>query len=273
MIVVLVVFTFIVLAIASIADLKTREVQDYLSYGLIFSAIGIRLIYGVFDWHVIVSGLFGVGVMYLLALLFYYTGQWGGGDSKLLIGMGAVIGISYPFNLSSFAVLYYMLLVLAIGAIYGVIYLIVISILNWGKFVAMFKKEFKDNIRIVKLVLFFSLAFLIAGLFFKFLMVLVIFPIGFYLLYLFVISVENSCFIVDTKISRVTEGDWLYEDVRLKGRRLMSKRTMEREDLLKLKKLAKIHNFDKVKIRIGIPFVPSFLFAYIVFIILPVFGI
>ena len=95
----LIILALIVLFIASYTDLKTREVPDWLNYSLIFSAFGIRTIFSFeLGWEIIISGLIGFVIALSIALLFYYTGQWGGGDSKLLMGMGAIIGVSYPFN-------------------------------------------------------------------------------------------------------------------------------------------------------------------------------
>src|SRR3989338_5965028 len=79
---------------ASYTDLKTREVPDWLSYGLIFSALGIRALFslGELDGGILLRGLAGFAVFVAIAYLMYYTRQWGGGDSKLLMGLGAAIG-------------------------------------------------------------------------------------------------------------------------------------------------------------------------------------
>src|SRR3989344_3227915 len=127
--VLLVTVVLIVLACASYTDLRTKEVPDWLSYGFIVAALGIRGIYSFQNGgQIIVSGLLGFAAFYLLALLFYYTHQWGGGDSKLLMGMGAALGISYPFTEVSFTLLWFFLLLLFSGAIYGMVWLGVIAV-------------------------------------------------------------------------------------------------------------------------------------------------
>ena len=137
--IILITITFIVLLIASYIDIRTREVPDWLNYGLIFTAFGIRTIYSFeLGWTILLSGILGFIVCLGLAFLFYYTNQWGGGDSKLLMGMGAIIGITYPFDASSWNLLFFFLALLFLGAIYGLIFMIGIAI----KKRKIFMKEF-----------------------------------------------------------------------------------------------------------------------------------
>ncbi|MEK6938658.1 MAG: prepilin peptidase, partial [Nanoarchaeota archaeon] len=85
----LIVVTLFALIIASYCDLKWREVPDWISYGLIFAALGIRAIFSLSSgWEIFISGALGFGVFLGLSCLLYYSYQWGGGDSKLLMGMG-----------------------------------------------------------------------------------------------------------------------------------------------------------------------------------------
>ena len=79
------------LLIATMTDIKTREVPDWLSYSLIVIGLGVRLIYSLFEWNFsyVLFGFIGFGIFFLIALFMYYTKQWGGGDSKLLMGLGA----------------------------------------------------------------------------------------------------------------------------------------------------------------------------------------
>ena len=72
--IILITITFIVLLIASYIDIRTREVPDWLNYGLIFTAFGIRIIYSFsLGWEIILSGILGFIVCLGLAFLFYYT--------------------------------------------------------------------------------------------------------------------------------------------------------------------------------------------------------
>jgi len=86
---------FLVLLIASYTDLKTREVPDWVNFGLIGIGFGVNLLFSIifFKINFIIASVVGFAVFFALAWIMFYTGQWGGGDSKILMGLGAVIGI------------------------------------------------------------------------------------------------------------------------------------------------------------------------------------
>src|SRR3989344_151340 len=85
---------FIWLIASSIVDIQKREAPDWLSYSLIVFGLGSRLIYSLIlkDYMIVLFGLLGLLAAFIFAMLMYYTKQWGGGDAKLLMGLGAVIG-------------------------------------------------------------------------------------------------------------------------------------------------------------------------------------
>src|SRR3989344_5425440 len=114
---ILIILTIITLLIASYTDIKTREIPDWLNYALLFSALGIRTIFSInHGYQILLSGILGLAVCFLIANLFYFTKQWGGGDSKLLMSIGAIIGISYPLTIQSLNLFFFFLLLLIIGA-------------------------------------------------------------------------------------------------------------------------------------------------------------
>lgn len=261
------IITIIVLIIAIYSDLKTREVPDWLNYGLIFSALGIRTIFSFEEgWSFLLSGILGLGIGFGLACLFYYTHQWGGGDSKLLMGMGAVIGISYPFSSSSFTFLGYFMLVLFLGAIYGLIWMTVSAIRSWKEFSFTFKQSLKRWKMLHYSVWILLGVLIVLSFFFSFIWALLPFPLIFFYLFVFVRSVEKSRFVKQVPVGKLTEGDWLAEDVVVKGNVLMPKKTLEKKDLMKLKNMHLHDKIDKVVIKEGVPFTPSFLLAYLVLI-------
>jgi len=260
--VLLIVITLLVLIISSYTDIKTREVPDWISYGLVFSALGIRTIYSVsLGWNILISGLIGFLVCFLLAMLFYYTNQWGGGDSKLLMGMGAVIGITYPFNESSLQLSLFFIALLFLGAIYGLLWMSYMAVKKRN----VFRKEFKESLNEYKKINFvtgiISLLFVGITFVYTFAWPMIIFPAGMFYLFIFVTTVEKSCFFKKIKIDDLTEGDWLAESITLsEGKVLRKKRALEKKDLIDLKQ---VKNLKEVLIKEGIPFVPSFLFAYL----------
>ncbi len=255
--------TIIALLIASYCDWKTREVPDWLSYGLIFAALGVRAIFSFEQgWSVLLEGLFGLAIFFLLALFFYQTRQWGGGDSKLMMGMGAVIGLSLPFGSSSLDLFWFFLSLLFLGSIYGLLWVGYTAIRNRHVFAQKFREKANKKAQISMGL--FSLLFMALGLIHSYLWLLGIFPIMIYYLFNFVNAVESSCFIRQVTIDKLTEGDWLAEDVLHNGKILMKRKTLDREDLQKLFELK--NEIKAVSIKEGVPFVPGFLLAYLMII-------
>lgn len=175
--VVLSVIALIVLFIASFCDWKTREVPDWLNYGLIFAALGIRSIFSIkLGWNILLSGALGFLVFFLIAMLFYRLRQWGGGDSKLLMGMGAVIGISLPFDSSSLSLLWFFFSLLFLGSIYGLCWMFYVAIKEKKVFLKEFRSQlsgWKTQVGLGTL----SLTFVSLGLVQTFLWYFAIFPI------------------------------------------------------------------------------------------------
>jgi Flp pilus assembly protein protease CpaA len=263
--VLLITITLVVLILSSINDIRIREVPDWFSYGLIFAAFGVRTIFSLsLGWEILVSGILGFLVFLALAFLFYYTGQWGGGDSKLLMGMGAVIGISIPFSSNSFTLLWFLLALLLFGAIYGIIWMIVLAIIRRKIFWKNFKVSIKKKKKLHFVLIITTFIFIILAILQPYLTPLIFFPLGFLYLLVFVNVVEKSCFIKRIPASKLTEGDWLAKDVKLKNKVVMTAKTLEREDVWKLKYLEVNENLKPVTIKEGVPFVPSFLIAYII---------
>ena len=269
----LIIITIVALLVASYLDIKTREVPDWLNYGLIFSAFGIRTIFSInLGWEIIFGGVLGFLVCFGFALLFYYTGQWGGGDSKLLMGMGAVIGITFPFNDSSWNLLLFFLALLFLGAIFGLLWMIYVALKKRKVFIINFKKNILKKKKLHLSLAVLSLIFIIPTIFYIFLWPLILFPLSFFYLFTFVNSVEKSCFINKVKIKNLTEGDWLAEDLKIKNKLILEKKTLELEDLWKLRKLEGQGKLTEILVKEGVPFVPSFLFAYITLILINHFG-
>lgn len=81
---------FLLLVIAVVFDLRTREIPDWLSVGL----VGIGIIFAILGWEgvrwwmVLCGGLLG---LFLGSVLFRYA-EFGGGDAKLIIGIGSILG-------------------------------------------------------------------------------------------------------------------------------------------------------------------------------------
>jgi len=136
--------------------------------------------------------------------------------------------------------------------------------LNFKKSISK-KKKLHISLAVLSLIL------IVPTIFYIFLWPLILFPLVFFYLLIFVNSVEKSCFINKVKIKNLTEGDWLAEDLKIKNKLVLEKKTLELEDLWKLRKLEGKGKLTEVLIKEGVPFVPSFLLAYLAIIFVDYF--
>lgn len=268
--------TFIVLAgllLGSLIDIRTREIPDTLN----FSLIGIGLISGLFmsvfhsSISYIASSITGFLAGAIIGIFLFYTGQWGGGDAKMVMGIGALTGLSlHEFGAGIPFFLVFIINSLLIGAVYGLIWVFAISIKNFKEirkeFTAMRQDKqviFLRKIIIALLIIIIPLLFILQIDFIAKIMILVA-------LFFFFISFHASMFlratvkvgmVKDMEVSKLTEGDWVVEQVKLKKGKVFKppKTGVSLDDIDLLKK----NNVKKVAVKQGIPFVPSFLLAYI----------
>ena len=215
----------------------------------------------------LLSGILGLAVCFLIANLFYFTKQWGGGDSKLLMSIGAIIGISYPLTIQSLNLFFFFLLLLIIGAIYGLIWMLTLAIKHRYLFWPQFRLKINDNKTTHYILIFLSLTFLIITIFLPLLWPLILLPLFFFYLLLFILIIEQTFFYKEISPNNLTEGDWLAEEVINNNFTIMKPKTLEKSDILKLQLLYQHHKLKTVLIKEGIPFVPSFLISYLLLII------
>lgn len=248
---------------ASIQDLKTREVANWLTFSLVAFALAYRGFLSIIsrDFGIILWGLIGALVFIGLAHIFYYGRVFAGGDAKLLMG----VGITLPY--SSFSeLLYWSIVFIAtlffLGAIYSIIYSLFLVMKRFKEFKPEFIKEFRRAKWL------FLLAFVLSGILLAIspnlrgiFGVLMIF--GVVLLYSYLQAVEKVCFIVDLKPNELSEGDWLVKNVKVNGKVINADvHGLSLEDIKILKK-----NGKNVRIKQGVPFVPAFLLAYIAMVL------
>ena len=261
----LIIITITILIIASISDLKTREVPDYLSHSLIaIASVSIILIAIESNNFKIILNSFIIFVVFLIiSLIMYYSRQWGGGDSKIFMVLG-IIFYTYPKSLLNYLnpnltipfPLTLIINILIFGSVYGLIYSLIL--------LKKSKKKFKPKIN----KLFFAppIILIITSLFFKdviriFILFLSLLTLVYpYLLY-YVKFIEKNCMLKIIPIKNLTEGDWISEDIKniyKKSSLGVTKKQIEQIKNLKIK---------KVWVKYGIPFIPSFLIAVIISLI------
>jgi len=248
------------LIFASVQDVRKREISNWLNFSLIGLGLAFKLVLGLRgNWNVFIYGLLGFLVFYLLALLVYYLGAVGGGDAKLLMGIGAILpsgslgGIIYSGSV-------FLGVFLIIGAIYSLAYSGVIAWNNKVRFAAGFGhvfgrmwKMYYFILPLFVLVLLFDIGIqfvLLAGL-------LVLLPV----LYAYTKAVD-SCMIKLISWEELQEGDWIVNDIKIGNRLIRSRANGLNEEEIKL--LMKMKR--KVFVKYGVPFAPVFLISFLVMV-------
>lgn len=276
------IITVIALIVGSITDFKKREVPDYLSYSLIFIGFGISIIYSIlFDNTYILQTLQGFAIGIALAYAMFYLGQWGGGDSKVLIGVGTILGFNI-FNAigeKNFLLLMFLGGIIIIGSIYGLFFSAYLAIKNKEKFFKsakfwMEKKYVKISRRI--LLVFTSICLLVIIFIvpneYKFLLLPIVAVLFFiFYIWLFVKIVEESCMIKKISVDKLTEGDWINENIYIKNKLIVGPKDLgiSKEQIRMLKK----NNIKYVLVKEGIPFIPVFLLSFVLTLLINYFDL
>jgi len=256
----------------SISDFKTREVADWSNYGLIVFGIAYNLMFAIMqnNYWFFLNSLIGFGIFFLLAVIMFYSGQWGGGDSKMLMGLGALYGL----NFNQTFLLHFIINTLIAGAFYGILWSFFIAIKNRKKFSKEFMKLFNSNRKTRKLLLIVIPLMLIAALIIRgfpgfTIGVLAVGIYSIFYLWLVIKSVENACMYKLVEPDKLTEGDWIAKDVKYQGKVVTGPKDLgiSKKSISKVKKLYRENKIKKILIKEGIPFVPSFLLGWLMTIL------
>lgn len=274
--IILIILALLALIFATITDLKVKEVPDWLSYSLIFSAFSIRLIASITytNYLYFLYAILGFAAMFLLGTVFYYSKQWGGGDTKLLIGLGVVFATKpfftpetkFPF----LAILLFNILI--IGAFYGLFWTFILIAKHWDRFKIRFKVKLRDEkVKLVEkiiaavIIVNILLIFTLQDNFTRFTIIILNGLLIIYLyLWIAVKAIETLSMYKKISPEKLVEGDWVAKNV-YKRKELIYERNsgISKEDIQKIKDA----NIEQVTIKEGIPFVPPFLIGTILSIL------
>jgi Flp pilus assembly protein protease CpaA len=268
--IILLLVAFVGSVLASYFDLKTTEIPDKIPYAMMIIGIAGNLIKSYLAWSYwpfLLSMIVGLGYLGF-GFVMYFLGQWGGGDAKILSGIGFLLpslpsqfntkDLFFPFPLSFF------FNVFLIGAAYMIFYALVISIIN-RKIWSIFLKDLKANARMILIFNFLLiLCLLVFGFFlvkyYNFLRmfdvmklgVVVIFAwVGFFILWKFVKVVEEIGFKKKIPISELKVGDVPVDYKIWEG--------ITEKELKKIKSSGK----QQIWIKEGVRFAPAFPLALI----------
>ena len=250
---------------ATVQDLRSREIANWLNFSLPIFALGARFFYSLFfagNLYFFYQGLMGLVLFFILGNLFYYGKLFAGGDAKLFIGLGAILPFSTSFlpNLESF--LTFIMLFLFAGAAYGIVASIFLCMKNYGRFRKEFAKQAKRNRTTIWLSLAASLAFIAFALYINSLFfILAIASFAFPFLYSYAKAVDEAAMVKTVDPSALRVGDWLYGDVKTGNRKIKAEwGGLTMHDIHLLKKAKK-----KVKISEGVAFTPVFFVSFAIF--------
>ena len=267
--------SLIVLIAGSLTDLKTREVPDWVNYGLIICGVALNLLFSAIYMKAsfIINSLAGLIIFFAFSYIMFQTGQWGGGDSKMLMGLGSMIGIDVTFKNPQFLSGFFINALFA-GAIYSLFWSIFLAVRNRKKFSKEINKILsRKNIVAAKKFILYFLAFLAALFFFvsayfwkiSILSAAFITLTTFYV-WIFVRAIEKSSMYRLVEPSKLTEGDWIVRDIYVNKEYISGPKDLgiEKRQIKKLVEFYKKGKVGRILIKEGIPFVPSFLIAFIV---------
>lgn len=266
------------LVAATISDLKKREVPNWVNYGLVVVGLGLGLLQSAVaaDWRFIAFSVAGAAAALALASLMFYTGQWGGGDSKLLVGMGAALGLPFsgavPFLGVNNLLVSFLFNLVAVSLGYAVVLIALLAFRNRAKFVVELKKQLQSYAKLRRFVLASAVVGIIiiaaANDFLARLSVVIILAAMFFGLHLSIMAkaVEKACMLRKVSPLKLTEGDWIATDVIVAGKRICGPKDLgvEQRQIRQLVVLYKKKKIRYVTIKEGIPFAPTFLIAYVV---------
>ncbi len=268
------------LIIGSIIDLKKREVPDLLNYFLITIGIMFGLVTSIVLWNPwpILSSIGGLIGGYLFGALMFYTGQWGGGDAKMLMGIGAIIGMPIigPMSIAQGTLPLFATLILSIlfaGAVYCMGFMVYLLIKK-QKEIKQYLKKPKQKIKFqkYKIILASIITVILAISFIPRLEIiqptLLIIASMILLGGIAIITskiIEKVCMIKSIPVNELTEGDWIVKDILVKGKKICGPKDLgiTLEQIEELKK----HHIKEIVVKEGIPFIPGFLLGYIVIVV------
>lgn len=261
----LIILALIWLVMASIQDIKRREVDNWLSFSLITFSSAYVIFYSLYYHNLsyFLANVLGLGIFIALGFLFYYGRVFAGGDAKLIMGLGIILSSSVIIS-SLENYFYFIFLLLLSGAVYGLFYSLFIALSAKQAFFSQLKINFKEYKKQVVIFTILGLISLVVPIYFQynilFLYPLLILISPFLLIYG---RAVEQCLIKLTPYSKVTVGDWLYKKVKINNKTI----SPHWEGLTEAQvALIKKHR-KNVVIKNGIPFVPAFLIAFILFLL------
>lgn len=246
--------------LAAIFDLKTTEIPDKIPHAMILAGV---LLYAVeslltLSYHPLLSSFLSGFSLLGVGFLLYRTGQWGGGDAKVLGAMGFLLPNVSFVKTQLYFPLVYLINVFLVGAVYMIVYSLVLTVKN-----RRIAKDFVKNVKSYSMLIFATLGilstiFISISFYFSRSLLLAVYastlPLSFtllvYLLWFFAKAVEKN-FRKRISVNKLRVGDVLAGSKIWDG--------LSEAEVKKIKRSGRKY----VTIKEGVRFAPSFLLALI----------
>lgn len=209
-------------SLAGFYDLRTTEIPDWNSLSMIFLGLGLNLFRSLWTSNPVYffqSASVGTA-FFVFGFLMYMGGQWGGGDAKILTGVGTLLPslpafapaeTLLPFPFSIFVNLFF------VGTVYIVVYAFSYAFFNEDivrQFVNLLKKEKKSLLVFLLVISLLSIlpSFVFPGRFSLLFLLLIPAALAIFLLGKFLKIVEDVGFIREVDSEELEAGDMLAEE-------------------------------------------------------------
>jgi len=254
-------------AIAAYFDLKTGEIPDKFTLGLVVVALAMRAAFSLYsqDFNYLFDGALVGALFFGFGAVLFYTGGWGGGDAKLMAGIGTSLGgwiapSIADSSLSLFPQFFGFFAAISIIAIpYSLIYALILSFKSPKVFKLARERIIKNWFILCLAVLASASMMILLPPWNLMLTIALLFPPVFYFLIIFTRTVEEVAMQKEVRLSELKEGDMVAEDLIINGKKLASRRDMDGLSKESLKKIRAAKGGPKtVRIKWGIKFAPAF---------------
>lgn len=242
---------FLFVLVAVIVDLRRKEVPNWVSFSFIAFMLVARVSSGVLfgNWEELFGAMFAGGILFLVGLGLYAMRGFGGGDVKLLVGIGLALPVSSFLSGAIEAGIYFLVLSLA-----GVVYSLFMSFIIAGRDVKRFGKELWEEIIRNRIVLSIILAFGI-GVSFLFIGRAIFVSIFLFLALFMFLKAVDKMMVVLKSAKELEPGEWMQSKIKVNGKWIIpNMHGLSWSEIQRLRKAGK-----KVWIKEGIAFTPSFL--------------
>lgn len=267
-----IVMASLVLLIASYFDIRTGEIPDKIGFGLISIPLLTSMAYSFFrnDYSFFIASI-SLGIAYfIVGYIPFRLGQWGGGDLKLLSGIGCTLGFliiaGYFKETVIPSCLFYFVNMGMVAFPYALLYAFILSFKPGGVF-HEFRNYFRKTNYIVLVIFSFIPSILALLLKPKILIAIYLLPPLFIFASFYLRAFEKIALRQTIHAVELHEGDVVAEDLISEGKIIASKRCIEgltQNQIERIQKLSSEERIpDRITIKKGIKFVPILFIAFL----------